>query len=229
MQDARCRGRTRELQRLERLYPRLLARCSQCRGGRPPGEGRWARGFRACLLWRPSRGRSRGRRRDRQECLSYQLQGDPVVGVVDDVAKKGRGRIHVVEDHIDVAVVEDVAEGSAARANDGGQTAAGSRRDFLEFGTVEIAKKLRPLRPRRAPVAFVGDGVNVAVGDEEVEKAVVVEIEEAGAPAEKRNRCAAETGFERNVGEARVAVVAVKSFIVVGKCVMKRSKRPSRL
>src|SRR5256885_3678916 len=54
----------------------------------------------------------------------------------------------------------DLAEGSAARANDGGQTAAGSRRDFLEFGTVEIAKKLRPLRPRRAPVAFVGDGVN---------------------------------------------------------------------
>ncbi len=63
-----------------------------------------------------------------------------MVQVVDDVAKKGRGRIHVVEDHIDVAVVKEVAEGGAARANDRGEAAAGDRRNFLKFGAVEIVK-----------------------------------------------------------------------------------------
>src|SRR5205823_13625719 len=46
---------------------------------------------------------------------------------------------------------------------------------------------------------------------------VVVVIEKAGAPAKERYRRASETGFEGDVGEARVAVVAIKSFVVVGK------------
>ena len=101
----------------------------------------------------------------RRECFSDQLQCDPVVGVVDDVAKKSRGRVEVVEDDVDVAVVEEVAKSGAARADDGSETAAGGRRDFLKFGAVEIAKKLRTLGPGCAPIALVSDGINVAVGD----------------------------------------------------------------
>ena len=149
-----------------------------------------------------------------------------MVGVVDDVAKKSGSGVEVVEDHIEVTVVEEVAEGGAARANDGSEAAAGGGRDFLKSEAVEIAKKLRALGPGGAPIALVGDGINVAVGDKKIEKAIVVEIKKAGAPAEKRNRRAAEAGFEGNVGEGRVAVVAIKSFVVV---VTKRSSRPSRL
>src|SRR5579859_3140702 len=146
-----------------------------------------------------------------------EFQGQPVVGVLDHVPKQGRRGIHIVEDNVDVAVVEEIAESGAASRNDGGESAACRGRNFLEFCAVEIAKKLRALGPRGAPFCAVGDGVDVAVGDEDVQKAIVVKVEKAGAPGEKRNCRVTETGAERDVCEIAVAVVAIKRFIVVGK------------
>ena len=58
----------------------------------------------------------------------------------------------------------------------------------------------------------------MSVGDEKIEQAVIVVIEKTGAPAQERNGRAAEAGFEGNIGEARVAVVAIKSFVIVREC-----------
>src|SRR5260370_3575052 len=146
-----------------------------------------------------------------------EFQGQPVVGVLDHVPKQGRRRVHIVEDNIDVAVVEEIAESGAASRNDGGEAAAGGGRNFLEFCAVKIAKKLRALVRRGAQFCAVGHGVDVAVGDEDVEKAIVVKVEKAGAPGKKRNCGVTEAGAEGDVCEIGAAVVAIKRFVVVGK------------
>src|SRR5262249_3878885 len=112
-----------------------------------------------------------------------EFQREPVITVADDIAEECGGRIDVVEDDVNVAVVEDVAEGGATGGDDVSESRGRGGGDLLEFFAVEIAEKQRALRPSGAPVGFVSDGVDVAVGDEEVEKAIVVEIEEAAAPA----------------------------------------------
>src|SRR5579859_4366532 len=146
-----------------------------------------------------------------------EFQGQPVVGVLDHVPKQGRRRVHIVEDNVDVAVVEEIAESGAASRNNGGEAAACGGRNFLEFCAVKIAKKLRALGPGGAPFCAVGDGVYVAIGDEDVEKAIVVKVEKAGAPGQKRNCGVTEADPERDVCEIGAAVVAIKRFVVVGK------------
>jgi hypothetical protein len=59
-----------------------------------------------------------------------------VVGVLDYVAEEGGRGVEVIEDYVDVAAVEEVAEGSASGADDRGQAAARGRRDFGELFAV---------------------------------------------------------------------------------------------
>ena len=116
-----------------------------------------------------------------------------------------------------MAVVEEVAEGGAAGADNRGETATCGGGNFLKFLPVDIAEQQRTLRVGGAPFGFAGDGVDVTVGDEEVEKSVIIEIEEAGAPTEERYGGKAKTGTEGDVGKCGGAIVAVESFVVVGK------------
>ena len=69
-----------------------------------------------------------------------------------------------------------------------GQTASGRRRHLLEPRPVAVAEQQRALRPGHAPVEAVHLRIDVAVGHEQIQPAVVVEIEEARAPSEKRQR-----------------------------------------
>src|ERR1700680_3346072 len=116
-----------------------------------------------------------------------------------------------------MAVVEKIAENGTARRDDDCEAAAGSWRDFLEFGTVQISEELGALRPSCAPIRLVRDRIDVAVGNENIKEAVIVEVEEAGAPAEEWNRGIPETGFEGNVGERGIAIVTIESFVIVGE------------
>src|SRR5205085_9392703 len=112
---------------------------------------------------------------------------DPVVGRFCYVAKEGGKRIKVVEDYVDVAVVEKIPEGGASGADDGCQTTAGGGGNLGKLFAVEIAVEKRALRVGRAPVGVICNRVDMSVGDEEIEQAVVVEVQEAGPPTEKRN------------------------------------------
>src|SRR5207244_10857987 len=131
-------------------------------------------------------------------------------------SKRGGGRVHSSEDNVDVAVVEEIAESGAGSGNDGGEAAACGGRNFLELCAVKIAKKLRALGPGGAPFCVVGDGVDVAVGNEDVEKAIVVKVEKTGAPGKKRNCEVTEAGTKGDDCEIGAAVVAIKRFVVVG-------------
>src|SRR5260370_21462858 len=133
------------------------------------------------------------------------------------VAEEGGRGGDIVEDYVDMAIVEKVAEGCPAGAENGGEAAARGGGDLLEFLAVEIAEKQRPLGVGGAPVGLVSNGIDVVVGDEQVEKPVIIEIEKASAPAKKRNRGQAETGAKGHVGKGGIAIVAVESLVVVGK------------
>src|SRR5258705_12428313 len=100
------------------------------------------------------------------------------------VAEEGGQRVEIVQNYVYMAIVEKVAEGRTAGANDGGEAATRGGGGLLEFLAGEIAKKERGLGVRSAPLGFFGDRGDLAVGDEGIEKSVVVEIEEARAPTQ---------------------------------------------
>src|SRR6266849_9185867 len=64
---------------------------------------------------------------------AHQLERHPVVRVFHDIAQQSRRRIYVVQNHIDVAVVEQITEGGPARGNHDGETAACSGGNSLKL------------------------------------------------------------------------------------------------
>ena len=110
-----------------------------------------------------------------------------MIAIFDDVAEQRRSGIDVIDHHIDVAIIEQIAKGRASRCNYIRQAASSCGRNFLKFGAVKIAKKLWSLRPCSAPILPVHFRVNMSVSDEDVEQAIVVEIEKARSPGQKRN------------------------------------------
>ena len=70
----------------------------------------------------------------------------------------------------------------------------------------------------------------MAIGDENVEEAIIVKVQKTAAPGEERNRGIAKASAKRNVGEIRVTIVAIESLVVVGERGDDyRSTLPSRL
>ena len=114
-----------------------------------------------------------------------------MIAVLYHIAKQNRGGVHIVQHHVDVAIIKKVPEGGAAGGNHVGQATTRRRRDFLKLGAVKIAKKLRTLRPGRAPVPSVDRRVDVSVCYEDVQQAVIVKVDEPDPPTQKRNgwRC----------------------------------------
>src|SRR5260370_37058626 len=55
------------------------------------------------------------------------------------------------------------------------------------------------------------------VGHENVEQPIVVVIEKAGAPTQKRNRQCRDSRAKADVGERRVAYIPEKRVVIVGK------------
>src|SRR5260370_1508870 len=80
-----------------------------------------------------------------------------------------------------------------------------------------IAKEVRALGAGGGRRGAGGDGRDVAVGDEDVEQAIVVKIQKTGAPGKERNRRIAEAGAKRHVGKICAAIIAIERFVVVGK------------
>src|SRR5260370_38420093 len=57
----------------------------------------------------------------------------------------------------------------------------------------------------------------MSVGHEEVEQSVVIEVEKACAPAEKRNRKCGDSSAKADVSEGRVPFIPVQRVVVVGE------------
>ena len=108
---------------------------------------------------------------------SYKLKLYPVIPVRIDVAQEGGGTVDVVDDDINFAVIEKVAEsGSATHANFG-QSCAFDGGDEFEFAVLKVVKKEWTLSIGCSPFGvLVYAGVNVAIDDEQVLPSIVVEV-----------------------------------------------------
>ena len=118
----------------------------------------------------------------RGACGADESQSQPVFARADVVDQQSRPSGSVAHQHVDVAVVVDVAEGGAAADFRQLECRAGAIGDVLEPAVAEIAEQLFPLVQRerivRVPERF--NGRNRSVDRQDVEPAVVVEVEPGG-------------------------------------------------
>ena len=92
-----------------------------------------------------------------------QLHLHPVVMVGVDVAEQHRRAVDGVDDHIDLAVVEEVAKGRSASGNDDRKPGAFHRRNVFEPPLLaacggDVMEQQRPLGKGGAPVVLVDLG-----------------------------------------------------------------------
>ena len=152
-----------------------------------------------------------------------------------DILQQHRRPVDGVDDHVDLAVVEQVAESRAASGDHHRQPGALDRLDVLKSALLaggrvlgpgpgggngrqrNVMEQQRPLGERGAPVVLVHLRVDVAVGREQVEPAVVVVIEEPIAPAHKRNGGLRDAGLVAQIGKAHFAIVMEQHLVVVAE------------
>src|SRR5579859_8120584 len=133
-----------------------------------------------------------------------------MISIVYDISQKSGSGIQIVEDHIDVAVIKEIAECCAAGGKDIGESTSSGRGHFLKFCAVTISKELGALGPSGTKIALVNNWINVAVGDEDVQETIIIEIEEARAPSQERNGRITKARFERDIGEIGRAIIAIE-------------------
>ena len=161
------------------------------------------------LELRPAAGRDRHARADRRPLAALHPRVDlqPVVAGAAAVAQQVRRAGGVDHEQVDVAVVVEVGPGGAAAHPLRLEEVARLARHVDEDALAVVARQHRVLR------VLV---VRVAVGDEDVEVAVVVVVEEHGAPAgvlaadDGEARAADEVGVELALLREQAAVVHVR-------------------
>src|SRR5208337_3504510 len=105
-----------------------------------------------------------------------------MVGVARFVEKQGRRSGGIEDNDVEIAVVVDVAKGGAAARLEGAIVEPGAIRNFLESPVSQVAEQLYRLAILDFVFERIHQGGKVAVGNEDVRPAIVVEIAEANAP-----------------------------------------------
>src|ERR1700761_8539067 len=99
-----------------------------------------------------------------------------VIGI--DIAQQRRREIHIVDDNIDPAIIEEVAKGCTARRNDKGKTRSFDRWHQVKVLALLVVKQQGAFGVGGTPVVLVDHGINVAVDEKQIFPAVVVVVEE---------------------------------------------------
>ena len=116
----------------------------------------------------------------------FQLYPMMMIGV--HVAQQNRHAIHVVDDDADLAIVEDVSEGCAARYADSCKPRPFNRRNQLKLAVLQVVIKQGTLRVTLSPFRMTIDfRVYVSIDDEQIFPSVVVVIEKSIAEAYEGN------------------------------------------
>ena len=145
-----------------------------------------------------------------------QAQAEPVILVAGNVDEQHGVVAEVIDDCFKAAVVEEVGDGEAAAGRGSVSPGPESLQISLNFAVAEVVVEEARFAIEGAKIGGVDLGVDVAVDDEEIGPAVVVDVGEHGAPAE-RVGVDAEAGCEGYVGEGAIAVVVVEGGGVVGE------------
>src|SRR6266850_1799327 len=115
----------------------------------------------------------------------HQFEGDPVIVALHHIAEQRRSGIHVVQDDVYVAIVEEVPERSTSCGDHISQAAASRGRNLLKLNAIKIAEKLWPLGPGCAPVPLVHRWVDVPVSYKYVREPIVIKVQEPGSPSKE--------------------------------------------
>src|ERR1700722_3144234 len=154
--------------------------------------------------------------RNQGDRSAYEAKGDPVIGVASIVDEQAGWAVHVADDGGEAAVVPQITDGQAPRRIHGGDAGGGIGGNVGEGAvTIVVIKDARFLESA-AQMLAVDFRIDVAVDEEEIGPAVIVEVEEHGAPAEVFG-VEAQAGGIGDVVESAVAVVAIESGGVVGE------------
>src|SRR6185437_7080410 len=147
-----------------------------------------------------------------------QLQLNPVVTIRIHVAQQYRHAVHIVEDNVDFAVIEQVAERCSTPDADNGKPSSLHRRHQVELAILQIVKKQRALGITGSPIwMLVHAGIDMTVDDQQIFPAVIVVIEKAIAKADKWNCGRGDASFVTDVGEIAGAVVAEDHIVIVAE------------
>src|SRR4051812_1210432 len=92
--------------------------------------------------------------------------------------------VDIVDDDVEVAVVVEISKGGAARGLDDRQGRTEFRGDIAEPSIPQVAINDLRLLVCRLRFQRIDFRVDVAVDQEEIEPAVVIEVEESSTPAE---------------------------------------------
>src|SRR5262249_55911131 len=130
------------------------------------------------------------------------------------VVQQARWVVHVVDDDVLHAGVEEIAECGAARRLLFEQRRARAHRDVLEASVAEIAVQQLWLLVAVVSTEAVGFRIDVAVDDEDVRPAVEIDVEKTGAPAEV-SRVDAQPRGARHIVEQTSAKVAIERWRMV--------------
>ena len=126
------------------------------------------------------------------------------------------GGVDVVHDDVDVAIVVEIGECRAAAGGRGRHRRTEPLRDVLEASVAEVAVHDLALLVARLRLDPLDLRIDVAIDDEEVEPAVVVEIDEADAPSEPAG-VQPDAGGERPIVAEALAAVGVQRRGVAGE------------
>src|SRR6185312_5882909 len=101
-----------------------------------------------------------------------------------------------------------------------GQGRPGTLRNVLKLSISEIAVENRPVFIVNVDVQILYFGEGVTVHEQQIFPAIVIEIEEAGTPADV-TRISAESGFKCDVVEDSFSSIAIERFEFIGKIASK--------
>ena len=121
--------------------------------------------------------------------LSHQPYAEPVVASSSGVLEQHRRAVVHGNQYVERSIVIEVTDGHAARGKAFGKCRTGSRADVLQSlpGVVKQQQGFKIFYVRVMGLDLV---IRMAVGDEQIEVAVIVVVEELDAPAAHKARSA---------------------------------------
>ena len=88
-----------------------------------------------------------------------------------------------VDDHVDVAIVVEVAEGTASGCNWIGDPGPHLQRNVCKMAVAQVSIEQLTLWVSSLGLQLLNFGIHMPIADQDVGPAIVIEIEEAAAPA----------------------------------------------
>src|SRR5439155_19179090 len=158
-------------------------------------------------------------------CLSYAAQAradaaavrfgtdgphfNPIIPRPRIAAQKVRIIVYRVNDHIDVAVVVKIAEGTSAGSNGLRDARSRLHRDIFEAAVSQVSIEQLALRISGFGFELLDFWIYMPVTDQDVWPAIVVHIKKSAAPA-KVLRVRAEAGSKSCIFKIRAAEIVIK-------------------